>query len=307
MYFKRGDTQTPILLFVDILSRKAFAYILPNSKESTRGNYILNCIEDLNNNVNGINGLIGDNEFNNKIIKTYCNDNNIRLDTSVAKTEHISNGDKLGIIDRFCRTLRQLINRYYEITGHKKDNIKEVIKYAIETYNNNFHRTLKETPNEAWTNNNIQIAHHLSDIMYNQSIFKSIPIKEGQLVRILEDKDTFSKGHHKFSVDLYKVDNKVGYKITVKDDDGKKLNRQFKPSELLKINKVDNPISKQYIDEEKEDKKKGKIINSLITNAKMTPIQAQQAVAAVNEPKQKRSTSAPIDYSALAGINRRKK
>ena len=39
----------------------------------------------------------------------------------------------------------------------------------------------------------------------------------------------------------------------------------------------------------------------------MTPIQAQQAVATVNEPKQKRSTSAPIDYSALAGISRRKK
>ena len=28
MYFKRGDTQTPILLFVDILSRKLWAFVL---------------------------------------------------------------------------------------------------------------------------------------------------------------------------------------------------------------------------------------------------------------------------------------
>ena len=45
-------------------------------------------------------------EASNKIFTEYCHDNNIRLDTSVAKTEHISNGDKLGIVDRFCRTLR---------------------------------------------------------------------------------------------------------------------------------------------------------------------------------------------------------
>ena len=85
------------------------------------------------------------------------------------------------------------------------------------------------------------------------------------------------------------------------------MHRKFKPSELLKVNKVDNPISKSYIEEEKEDKKKGKIINSLVRNAKLKPDEAKQAVVAVNEPKQRRGTSAPIDYSKLAGISRRKK
>ena len=89
MYFKRGDTQTPILLFVNILSRKAFGYVLNKS----RGENILEYIEKLNKEVGGINSLIGDNEFSNKIITEYCHDSNIRLDTSVAKTEHISNGD----------------------------------------------------------------------------------------------------------------------------------------------------------------------------------------------------------------------
>ena len=36
-------------------------------------------------------------------LKQNCEDNDIRLDTSVAKEEHISNGNKFGIIDRLVR------------------------------------------------------------------------------------------------------------------------------------------------------------------------------------------------------------
>jgi hypothetical protein len=53
-----------------------------------------------------IRGLEGDNEFSSAPIRKCCGDNDIRLDTSVAKEEHISNGNKLGIIDRLVRTLR---------------------------------------------------------------------------------------------------------------------------------------------------------------------------------------------------------
>ncbi len=38
-----------------------------------------------------------------------CEDNGIRLDTSVAKEDHISHGNKLGIMDGLVRTLRELI------------------------------------------------------------------------------------------------------------------------------------------------------------------------------------------------------
>ncbi len=42
--------------------------------------------------------------------------NDIRLDTSEAKEEHISNGNKLGIIDRLVRTLRELILPFLDMT-----------------------------------------------------------------------------------------------------------------------------------------------------------------------------------------------
>ena len=56
--------------------------------------------------VGNINGLEGDNEFSSGPIIFFCEDNNIRLDTSISKEEHISNGNKLGIIDRLVKTLR---------------------------------------------------------------------------------------------------------------------------------------------------------------------------------------------------------
>ena len=76
----------------------------------------------------------------------------------------------------------------------------------------------------------------------------------------------------------------------------------------MKVNKVDKPISKSYIEEEKEDEKKGKIINSLVRNAKSTPDEAKQAVAVVNNTTDKsRVKKVTQDYSSLAGINRRTK
>jgi hypothetical protein len=306
LWWKRGDTLTPVLLFVDILSRKLWAFVLSKNKDNTRGENIVECIDKINKEVGGIQAIIGDAEFGNKIITEYCNDNNIRLDASVSKTEHISNGDKLGIVDRICRTLRELIERYYEIAGNRTDNLKSVVKSAVETYNDNEHRTIKTTPNKAWKDNNLQTAHHLKDMIHNEQVYKTVPFKSGENVRILEEKDTFGKGANKFSNETYKISDKTGYKISVTNDDDNKLHRKFKPAELLKVNKVDKPISKAYIAEVKADKKAGQVISSLVKNAKMTPAEAKQAVAVVNESKKSRGKSAPTDYAAFGGIVRRK-
>ena len=58
-------------------------------------------------------GLKGDKEFSSPAIKKFCNNNTNILDTSVAKVVHISNGNKLGIIDRLVRTLRKLIEKIF--------------------------------------------------------------------------------------------------------------------------------------------------------------------------------------------------
>ena len=79
--------------------------------------------------------------------------------------------------------MRALINKYYEITGNKKDNFKDVVQSAIESYNDNEHRTLKKTPNNAWSNSKLQITKHLNDMIHNENIYKSIPFN---LVKMYE-------------------------------------------------------------------------------------------------------------------------
>jgi transposase InsO family protein len=279
-WWKRGETLIPILLLVDILSRKAWAYVLTKSKKEKRAEVSVKTLEEFKDEVGSINGLTGDNEFSSAAIRKFCEDNNIRLDTSVAKEEHISNGNKLGIIDRLVRTLRELIEKYYDVTGYRTDNIKDVIKSIIDTYNNNSHRTLKnKTPNEVFKDNDDQMTRHLNDSVHNQQVYKSVPFKDGEKVRILEEKGKFDKGKQKFSKEIYTIDKKEGYKIKVNG-----TSRKLKPAELLKTTTTANPISEKYIQEKKEEKKKGKVINSLVRNAKMTPEEAKAAVATVNEP-----------------------
>jgi hypothetical protein len=284
-WWKKSDTLIPILLFVDILSRKAWAYVLTKSKKEKRAEVSVKTIQGFKDEVGLIRGLEGDNEFSSAPIRKFCEDNDIRLDTSVAKEEHISNGNKLGIIDRLVRTLRELIEKYYDITGYRTDNIKDVMKSIIDTYNNNSHRTLdNKTPNQVFKDNDDQITRHLNDSVHNQQVYKTVPFNSGDQVRILEKKEKFDKGKQRFSKELYTIDKKEGYKIIVNG-----TSRKLKPAELLKTTTTSNPISEKYIQDKKEEKKKGKVISSLVRNAKMTPEEAKAAVKIQDEPRQQRA------------------
>ena len=100
----------------------------------------------------------------------------------------------------------------------------------------------------------------------------------------MEKKEKFDKGKQKFSKEIYTIDKKDGYKLIVNG-----TSRKLKPAELLKTTTVSNPIKEKYVQEKKEDKKKGKVISSLVRNAKMTPAEAKSAVVQQDEPKQKRT------------------
>ncbi len=88
-----------------------------------------------------------------------------------------------------------------------------------------------KTPNQVYKDNDDQTARHLNDSVHNQQVYKSVPFKDGEKVRILEEKGKFDKGKQKFSKEMYTIDKKEGYKLIIKDE-----KRKLKPSELLKEN-----------------------------------------------------------------------
>jgi hypothetical protein len=59
----------PILLLVDMLSRKAWAYVLTKSKEEKRAEVNVSTLKKFKEEVGNINGLEGDNEFSSGPIK----------------------------------------------------------------------------------------------------------------------------------------------------------------------------------------------------------------------------------------------
>ena len=71
----------------------------------------------------------------------------------------------------------------------------------------------------------------------NEIRFSSVHLSPGDKVRTLENKGQFDKGSNKFSTDTGNITDRTGYKFKV---EGK--TRKFKPSELQKINSVENPI-----------------------------------------------------------------
>ncbi len=105
-----------------------------------------------------------------KIIKN-CEDNYIRLDISVAKEEHISNDNNLEITNILVRTFREVIEKYFDFSGQITDDIKDVMKTIIETYNNNSHRTLgNKTPDQVFEDNDYQMTGHINGSVHNQHI-----------------------------------------------------------------------------------------------------------------------------------------
>ena len=132
---------------------------------------------------------------------------------------------------------------------------------------------------------------HINDSAHNQQVYKSVPFDTGDKVRILEQKEKFDKGKQKFSKDVHTVDKKEGYKLIIKDE-----KRKLKPSELLKADKVSNPISQAYIDRTIKSKENAKITNKLIRNEDMTKQEALKA------KKQLKDNSLPPALSTRCNI-----
>ena len=302
MYYPVGENFKNVLLIVDIQSRKAWAYVI----SSTSGENILTAYKKFESEVDIINAIEGDNQFSFKAFQDYNNDKNIRLDTSIAKEEHISShGNKLGIIDRLVRTLKEMIEKYRSIVS-KQTSFPEIIDKIINTYNNQPHRTIKTTPNEMFNDVSKQNFNNHKDKEYNRNDLKN-NISIGVEARILESKGKLEKGSQKYSMDLYKLVGREGNRFIVQDAEGNKQRRKLKPSEIQVIKQVDNKIDRNIIKEHAAEKKQRQVINKLIRGAEMKKDEAKKALEQLNIPEEKIKRGNRVDYAALSATTFRNK
>ena len=296
MFYPIGQGFKNVLLIVDIPSRKAWAYVISTSS----GENILVAYKKFISEVGQINSVEGDNQFSFKAFQEYNKENNIKIDTSIAKDEHISQGNKLGIIDRLVRTLKEMIDRY-RTSVSKQTSFSTILDKVIITYNSQPHRTIKTTPNEMYNDINKQIFNFEKDKEYNRNVLDKNKISIGAEARILETKDKLEKGNQKFSLDVYKLVGREGNRFMVENAEGEKLRRRLKPAELQVVKTVDSKIDRNIIKEQAAEKKQRQVINKLIRGSEMKKEEALKALESLKTPEEKikRSNRTERDYAAM--------
>jgi len=114
---------------------------------------------------------------------------------------------KGAIIERFHRTLWNLINRYQKI--HETLRFIDVLPQLLDNYNNKIHSRLKMAPNEVTEDNQEQVAQHWKRLEF-ESLLKDTPFvprfEVGDQVRVSLEKKPFDKETaQKWSREIFQV------------------------------------------------------------------------------------------------------
>ena len=146
------------------------------------------------------------------------------------------NDGKAVVVERFNRTLKQMMSKKFTSQGHKK--WLKILPEIIDKYNNKVHSTIKTTPAKASENpasirgivlkNNFE-----NDLTLSR---KKSKFKVGDRVRIFRWKSHFEKGHTaKWTQEIFivrKVNNTVPVTYELEDEEGEEIVGRFYENEL---------------------------------------------------------------------------
>ena len=174
-------------------------------------------------------------EFFNDVFKKLLKDNGIIM--------YATDSDlKASVIERFNRTLKEKMWRYFTAKATKK--WIDVLPDFLKSYNNTYHRSIKMKPNQVNKKDEGEIFLTLYKHRKNEGNTNSIDIKYkiGNFVRISKIKKTFEKGYTpNWTREIFKIDSILAtvppsYKL--KDLNDEKLIGSFYDLELQKVDEL---------------------------------------------------------------------
>lgn len=254
-----------IFVCIDVFSRVALAIPQKNKTDKECLRSFQEVYKEIDNQGFHIERADSDNEsgFKSKIFSKFCLEHKI-----VQHLNEPSDHKALGVIDRFCRTLRNLIVRYQEAYQTQKFILH--LQDLIDNYNNSVHRTLGQSPLEAIAfggiNNYISSqTEKASRAGYNKEKFSV-----GDRVRVFKKKKLFEKGGNTFSKTVYTIEE-VGSGENLGKYFVEGIQRGYRKSELMKVDSVESiPAEEEKfgvsgsLEEKKEEQKVEKRITRRI-------------------------------------------
>ena len=228
--YKHYNKFGAFLMFIDIISRKMFIEPLKSRTLET----VLTGIKKIVAKIGTVNSVFSDNEFDKKGIKDYFKSKDIRFSSIVSKEEHISKGNRLGIVDTATRTIKRLIKRY--MLEENTPKFIDVLHDLVENYNETPHSGINnKTPDDVYANEEYQKTYYRKAMEHNAKLQNKIDLEIGDYVRKAVGKTKFEKEKQTFSKELYVIFDIDGYKYKIMDTSGHLLGGRFKYVELQKI------------------------------------------------------------------------
>lgn len=231
-----------ILTIIEITTKYAYAYPIKNKTTQSIRNAFKQFIEEAREKPEVI---TTDEEPSFKtILKSYPNIKHFTTDGNKRKT---------AIIERFNRTLRDMITKYMEANKTKK--WIDVLSELLENYNNRVHSSIKMAPKDMTKEDADRIRFKLSEI--NSQRRKANKVKVGDDVRILRDRSAFDKGTERYTKGIYEIVEEYPNSYILKSPDGKIQKRRFTRSDIRPIKKVEQSSFKptEIHDEDKIKKR----------------------------------------------------
>lgn len=245
-YKKQNEGNYILFTAININTRFGYVYYGKDKEQDT----IIDFIKDLEKKTN-INVLQGDlgSEFNNYNFKKFCEDNDIILDLFK------SDDHKLGIINRWHRTIKEQLTAYFD----SHDTVKwiDIIHKIVKNYNNSKHRGI-------YGLKPIEVNDYYENLIRQAKKFEGLNVeyydfKVGQYVRVLNEKTIYDdKLKSKYTDKVFEIIKVKNNSVIIKDDKGD-LYRARK-NEIKVVSKPDNPIELKAKKQATIDSKQEKIL-----------------------------------------------
>jgi hypothetical protein len=265
-YKKINNNYSVLFTAININTRYAYAYIMKDKSMKS----IMNVMKQFDEKTI-IHSFTCDygTEFNNIEFKKYCDDNNITI-YFVLNDSH-----KLGIINRFHRTLKELLQKAMDA----KNSLKwiDFIDKVIHNYNHSYHRGIGIEPvnvNSFYENEIIQFKKEISNKLKDD-------INVNDKCRIVKKLDIFEKKsmNSKYSDEIYTITKVNKNTVSLINDKTLEEKHRVKKTDIniIPMNTVVNEyaienIRKETIQENKYErkiKKSGINASNIINNKRV--------------------------------------
>ncbi len=204
----RSDPIPAFLVVININSRKGYAYPM-NSKGTDD---VMKALQEFFSEVHDVSQMTSDQDsaYLSSRVVSLMNSHNVDY-----RTTEDNNHNILGIINRFIKTLRDMINN----VGHSQSFTVSSMKSVINAYNNSKHSSTGKTPNEFTDADETKYIDSMEERTVSVKCTKGFELKSGDKVKIIIDKPTIGKKRTNLSDDYYLVESLEGNGYYIKGED----------------------------------------------------------------------------------------